>query len=250
VVQFDHHFSHHLQFSVNYTRSRSIDFGQNESTFSDTNDLLIPITVPGAIQAEKGAGIYDTPYRITANAVATSPWKVNGWAGWLANDWQFSPIYQIGSGLPFSLTTAGTPAIVTNTGGTNSLVSGIGSGINGSGGANRIDVVGRDTFRNPGTWTTDLRLAKHFKFQERYELELSGDFFNIANKQNITGVNNTGYIISNPSVSKGVVSPCAAGVPTSESCLSFSSTFGSFTNSNSSIAYTPRQIQLGVRVKF
>lgn len=250
VVQFDHRLSHHVEFSVNYTRSRSIDFGQNESTFSDTNDLLIPITVPGAIQAEKGAGIYDTPYRITANAIAMSPWKVKGWAGWLANDWQFSPIYQIGSGLPFSLTTAGTPAIVSTTGATNSLVSGIGSSINGSGGANRIDVTGRDTFRMPGTWNTDLRLSKHIKFQERYDVELSGDFFNIANKQNITGVNNTGYIISNPSISHNVVNPCAPGVPTTESCLTFSPTFGSFTNSNSSIAFTPRQIQLGVRVKF
>jgi hypothetical protein len=245
VVQFDHRLNHHVQFSANYTRSRAVDFGQNESTFSDTSDLLLPVTMPGAIQVEKGAGIYDTPYRITANAIATSPWKVKGWAGWLANDWEFSPIYQIGSGLPFSLTTAGTPAILSSSGGPLSL-SGVGSSINGSGGANRIDATGRDTFRMPGTWTTDLRLAKRFKFQERYDLELSGDFFNIANKQNITGVNTTGYIISNP----GVGRPCAAGVPTSESCLTFNPTFGSFTNSNSNIAYTPRQIQLGVRVKF
>ncbi|HWX53467.1 MAG TPA: carboxypeptidase regulatory-like domain-containing protein [Verrucomicrobiae bacterium] len=216
VVQVDHRFSHHLQFSVNYTRSRSRDFGQNESTFSDTNDLLVPFQ----IGPEKGTGIYDTPYRIVAHAIAKSPWKVNGWAGWLANDWEFAPIYQIQSGLPFSLLTAGTPP------------GGLGSSINGSGGANRIDVTGRNTFRNPGTWFSDLRLAKSFKYQEKYELELTGDFFNIANKQNVTQINNTGYIIGG-------------------NTLTFASaTFGTINNSNSNFQYTPRQVQLGARIKF
>ncbi len=249
VVQVNHRFSHHLQFSVNYTRSRSQDFGQNESTFSDTNDLLVPFQ----IAPEKGPSIYDTPYRIVANAIATSPWKVNGWAGWLANDWEFAPIYQIQSGLPFSLTTAGTPGVITGTSGVNAaLVNGIGSGINGSGGANRIDAIGRNSFRNPGIWVSDLRLGKSFKFREHYELEVTGDFFNIANKQNVTGINNTGYIVSNPSVNSTtkVVSPCAVGVPTTNSCLTFSSSFGSITNSNSNFQYTPRQVQLGARIKF
>jgi Carboxypeptidase regulatory-like domain len=249
VVQVNHRMSRHIQFSANYTWSHAIDFGQNQSTFSDTNDLLIP----GNIAAEKANSIYDVPNRLVMNAVMTSPWKRQGWLGYLTNDWQLSPIYQIQNGLPQSLITAGTPGIVQGISGVNaSLLGGLGSSFNGSGGANRIDVTGRNTFRLPGTWVADLRLAKNFKFHEKYELELLGDFFNIANKQNVTGFNTTGYIISNPPINSTtkVVSPCATGVPITESCMTFNSPFGVPNNSNSNFTYTPRQIQLGVRIHF
>lgn len=231
VVQVNHHLSHNIQFSANYTRSRSQDFNQNESTFSDTNDLLLPLGAPGAIQAEKGPSIYDTPYRITANAVILSPWKKSGVAGWFVNGWEMSPIYQIQSGLPYTLRTSG------------SAPGGLGGGVNGSGGDNRIDTIGRNTFRMPGVWVTDLRLSKRLKFQEKYEVELSGDFFNLPNKQNVTGVNTTGYSISTSAATCGsaALAPCLAFNPT---------TFGTFTNSNSNFQYTPRQIQLGARVSF
>lgn len=215
VVQVNHRLSHNIQFSANYTWSHAIDFGQNQSTFSDTNDLLVPFN----ILTEKGNSIYDVPNRFVANAVMTSPWKKSGWAGWFVNNWELDPIFSIQNGLPFSLTTAGTPA------------GAIGSSINGSGGANRIDVVGRNTFRLPNTWVQDLRLAKYLSVREKFRVELLGDFFNIANKQNVTSENNTGYIISG-------------------SNLTFNTPFGVPNNSNSNFAYSPRQIQLGIRVQY
>ena len=216
AVQIEHKFSHNMQFSVNYTRARSQDFGQNESTFTDTNDLFLP----GNVAGEQGRSIYDVPNRFVMAGVFTSPWKRTGLASWFVNDWQIAPIYQIQDGLPFTLRTSGTPS-----GGA------LGSSVNGSGGDNRIDAVGRNTFRLPGTWVSDLRLAKFFTFRERYKLELSGDFFNIANKQNVTSVNTTGYIISGTT-------------------LTFNTPFGIPNNSNSNFAYTPRQVQLGARVQF
>ena len=228
VVQVDHRFSHNIQFSANYTRSRSQDFNQNESTFSDTNDLLLPLTQPGAMAAEKGRSIYDVPYRIVANAVITSPWKKTGWAGLFTNGWELDPVYQIQSGLPYTLRTSGTPSL----GPAPAFPQPVGSGINASGGDNRIDAIGRNTFRMPGVWVTDLRLAKHIKFQEKYEVELMGDFFNIANKQNVTGVSTTGYSISGKNLTFNA------------------STFGTINNSNSNFQYTPRQIQLGARFSF
>lgn len=239
VVQANHRLSHHVQFSANYTWAHALDFNQNQSTFSDTNDLL----VPGNMAFEKGNSIYDVRHRFVFHALASSPWKVNGWAGILANDWELDPVYQIQTGLPYSLTTAG------------SAPGGLASGINGSGGDNRIDIIGRNTFRRPSPWVADLRIAKHFKAHERYELELTGDFFNIANKQNVTGVNNTGYIVSTSTVStpSGPV-VCSIAAP----CLNynvdsttFAPLFQSITSTNgSNITYTPRQIQLGIRVKF
>ncbi len=187
VAQVNHRMNRHIQFSVNYTWSHAIDFGQNQSTFSDTNDLL----VPNNIALEKGNSIYDVRHRFVAHAIMTSPWKVGGWLGILANDWEFDPVYQVQNGLPYSLVTSG------------SAPGGLNGTINGSGGDNRIDVTGRNAFRRPMTWVTDIRVAKHFKVQEKYELELIGDFFNIANKQNVTGVNTTGYFIK----SSGTIVP-------------------------------------------
>jgi hypothetical protein len=216
VLQATHRLSHNIQFTANFTRARAFDFGQNESTFSDTNDLFLPFTAA----PEQGRSIYDVPYRFVANAVMTLPWKRTGWAQWFVNGWEFDPIYQIQSGLPFTLRTSGTPS-----GGA------LGSSINGSGGDNRTDVLGRNSFRMPQTWVTDMRVAKHLKFQEKYELELIGDFFNVGNKQNVTGVNTTGYIISGTT-------------------LTFNTPFGVPNNSNSNFSYTPRQIQLGARFQF
>ena len=105
-------------------------------------------------------------------------------------------------------------------------------------------------------WVTDIRVAKHFKIQEKYDLELLGDFFNLANKQNVTGVNNTGYFVatSNVPISPSANATCTAANP----CLDFfnpgtgalSSLFGTITNTNSNFVYSPRQVQIGVRIKF
>ncbi|HEY6252453.1 MAG TPA: hypothetical protein VI685_21060, partial [Candidatus Angelobacter sp.] len=107
-------------------------------------------------------------------------------------------------------------------------------------------------------WLADMRVGKNFTFKERYKLELMADFFNIANKQNVMGVNNTGYFVkasgTAPTPTGSVV--CTAALP----CLDFfdptkpasaGSTFGAITSvNNSNFLYTPRQIQLGLRVHF
>ncbi|HEV2990932.1 MAG TPA: carboxypeptidase regulatory-like domain-containing protein [Candidatus Angelobacter sp.] len=231
AVQVNHRLSHSIQFSANYTWAHAIDTGVNGTTFSDTNDLL----VPGNSRAEYGNSIYDVPNRFTLNAVIQSPWKVQGAAGYLANDWQIAPIFTAQNGLPFSLTTAGTPP-------TQPFGSALGSSVNGSGGANRIDVLGRNTFRFPNTYIVDLRVAKKFTMHDRYKIELSGDIFNLPNHQNVTGITSTGYIIGNNAATCGSValSPC----------LALNSGFNQVNNSNSNFIYTPRQIQLGARFQF
>jgi hypothetical protein len=244
VVQLNRRMTNHLQLSGSYTWSHSLDFGQNASTFSDTNDLL----VPNKIGSEYGNSIFNVPNRFVATAIAESPWRVPGVLGYLANDWELAPIYASQSGLPYSLVTAGTPPTFFTTNidpATNNLTtvtySALGSGINGSNGRKGIDVIGRNTFQMKRTINMDLRLSKRVKFGEHYSVEALGEAFNIFNHQNVTSVNNTGYIIGstvNPQTK--VVTPT----------LSFNSSFGSVTNSNSNFAYTSRQIQIGFRFLF
>jgi hypothetical protein len=238
VVQLNRRMSRHLQFLGSYTWSHSLDFGQNASTFSDTNDLL----VPNSIKPEYGNSIFNVPNRVVASAIVESPWKVGGWLGYLTNDWEIAPIYAAQSGLPYSLVTAGTPPSISTsttdpvTGNTTTVTyKALGSSINGSNGRRGIDVVGRNTFQMKRTIDMDLRISKKVRFGERYSAEVIGDAFNLFNHQNVTGVNNTGYII---------------GGTATAPALNFNSSFGSVTNSNSNFAYTSRQIQIGFRFLF
>ena len=86
------------------------------------------------------------------------------------------------------------------------------------------------------------------QFGERYRVELMAEAFNIFNHQNVTSVSTTGYSISTTgSVTSATGNvPCSAAAP----CLGYNSSFGSVTNSNSNIAYTPRQLQIGFRFFF
>jgi hypothetical protein len=226
-VQLNHRMSHNIQFGANYTWAHALDFGQNESTFSDTNDLF----APNNLQGEYGNSIYDVRHRFVVNAVANSPWKKDGWLGYITNDWTLAPIFQFQTGLPFSLTTSGNaPGGVPG-----------GGGVNGSGGAFRIDAIGRNTFRFPSTYVQDLRLSKTIKYQERYSVELLADAFNLANHTNVTGVSTNGYSVATT----------GTGCSTAAPCLNFNaSTFGVANSANSNFSYSPRQLQLGVRVKF
>jgi carboxypeptidase family protein len=235
-VQVNHRMSHHVQFSTNYTWSHALDNGVNGQTFTATNSLFDPFN----LNKDYGNSIYNVPNRLVVNAVADSPWKFQGWAGRLLNDWTLSPIYQIQNGLPYTASVSGNAPGGTTT------------GINGSGGNNRIDFL-RDAFRQPSTWVTDIRLAKKITVRERYSVELLTDFFNLANKQNVTQVNNTGYFVSTGTVQtpSGPVT-CSAAAP----CLnfdtdtSFNTLFGSTTATNSNFVYSPRQIQIGAKIRF
>lgn len=238
AVQINRRMSRHLQFMGNYTWSHALDFGQNGSTFTDTNDLLVPTN----IRLEYGNSIFNVANRFVVSAIGESPWHVDGPLGYLANDWQLSPIIAAQNGLPYSLVTSGNPPNLT-TSSTDPVTGNIttitykplGGGVNGSNGRKGIDAIGRNTFRMPRTVNMDLRLSKRVRLGDRYSVEALGEAFNLFNHQNVTGVNNTGYFVGG-----------TAAAPT----LSFNSPFGTVTNSNSNFAYTSRQIQIGFRFFF
>jgi hypothetical protein len=61
-----------------------------------------------------------------------------------------------------------------------------------------------------------------------------GEAFNLANHQNVTGVNSTGYAISG----------------TGTGTLTYQANFGTTSSANTNYAYGPRVVQLGGRVTF
>ncbi len=82
------------------------------------------------------------------------------WPDTLANGWMVSGIGQYHSGLPYTMRTSGSLAKEFDTSG--SAIVGLGPGMNGSGGDNRVYGVGRNTYRYPPTWKADMRLGKKF----------------------------------------------------------------------------------------
>jgi len=232
AVRVNKRFSQNFELNYNYTWSHSLDFGQNGSTFSDTNDLLDPFN----IHSEYGNSIFDVRQRSVLHAVIGTPWKKEGALGYLVNGWQVAPIYQAQSGLPYSLTTSG------------NAPGGLSGGINGSGGRSGIDIIGRNTFRLPRTQVVDLRLSKKFTFSERYSAEVVGQAYNLFNHVNATGITNLGYIISTSGTLNGVTggTPCSSASP----CLNFNGPFGAVNNANSTFAYSSRQVEIGFRFLF
>ena len=221
AVQVNHRMNNHLQFGANYTWAHAIDYGQNENTTGVTPQPVDPFN----LRLDKGNSQYDVPNRFVLNMVVDSPWHKDGWLGYLVNGFELAPVFQTQDGLPYSLGTSGTAP---------GAVSG-GGGINGSNGGFRIPQIGRATFRMPPTQVVDVRLSKHFVWGDRYDLELLGEGFNLLNHQNVTSVNTTGY-----SVGGTVAAPL----------LTYQTNFGTVNNANSIIAYTPRQVQLGIRIHF
>jgi hypothetical protein len=137
--------------------------------------------------------------------------------------------------------------------GTETIV-GLGPGMNGSGGDNRVYGlgsdhifynIGRNTYRYPATWKADLRLAKRFDLGSMRQLELLAESFNLFNHQNVTELETTGYTIGSGSTE---------GSPPTLNFLTGLKTnttaFGQPLNVNATNFYRERQLQLGLRMRF
>jgi hypothetical protein len=240
VGQISHRFSSHVQFNANYTWSHALDYGQNNQTATTANNLLDPQD----LRQEYGNSNQNVPNRLVFNGVLSSPWTRHDWLGYLTNDYQLSPSFALQSGLPYSIGSSGTLSSgFTSTG---APISAIGGGVNGSNGTFRIPGFERNGFTQPKTDVLDLRVSKRFSVAEKVKLELLAESFNILNKQNVTAVNTTGYFLGTNTTAK--TNTLSFNTSSANSALPL---FGTITNSNSSgFSFSPRQLQLAVRVQF
>jgi Carboxypeptidase regulatory-like domain/TonB dependent receptor len=237
-----HRMTNNLEFQFNYTWSHGLDNGGNNATFNDTNDQVDPANP----HADYGNSNQNVPNRFVMYAIYTTPKKYTGFMGYLLNGYQLSPSFAVQNGLPYSAGTSGSPTnALTSVGNASS----IGGGVNGSNGAFRIDVLGRNHSQFPKSAVLDFRFSKHLVVKEKYDLELLVESFNVANHQNVTAVNTTAYAISTAQ---------ASGSTPAKATLTFNTNaanptqplYGTATNSNSNLAYSPRQIQVGAKFHF
>jgi hypothetical protein len=108
----------------------------------------------------------------------------------------------------------------------------------GTGGQQRLPLLGRNSFRYGNFYNTDLRLSRRIYFGERRELELLGEAFNLFNHENVTGRSATLYTVYN-SYSGSSSTPL----------LQYDSDFNTPTAAASTL-YRERELQFGARLYF
>ena len=231
--------SKYISYDANYTWSHAMDFNQQSVTGFTSNNWFDPY---GNARANYGNSYLNVRHRAVGWAIFNVPGITTGnhFLSGATNGWSIKPALQMQSGLPYSASTSPTPAAQCTS---NGCLRANNSGIAGTG-VTYIPQLGRNTFQYPRDIALDLRIQKDFKLNDRFNLQFIGEAFNVANHQNITGINTTGY---NAGAST-VPTTAAGGAPTQQ--LIYSSSFGAVTNSNNNYAYNPRNIQAGARLFF
>jgi hypothetical protein len=227
-----------LSLRANYTYAHAMDWNPNETTLVAGSDVLDPEN----FKEEYGTSNLDVRHSAAVTFIYQAPWKLHGMAGRLANGWMVSGIGQFRSGLPYTMRVSGSLPEEFDIAG-NAIV-GLGPGMNGSGGDNRVYGVGRNAYRYPFTWKADFRLGKSFDLGQMRRLELLAESFNLFNHQNVTQIETTGYYIEPGSTS--------GAFPTLNFLTGLNNTtaFGQPLNINATNFYRERQIQLGLRMRF
>jgi hypothetical protein len=192
-VRVDKRYSQGLQFTVNYTYSRTLDiFSAIASSESEGPNL---VQNGNNLRGDYGPAGTDEPQKLVATALYQVPIGKNqkynfGKLNWLLGGWNASGIYNVGSGLPYSVL-AGSNAVqegssklranvlgpVTypksplewfNTADFQSPVIQLGSFGN----------SGKGIIRGPHMEQLDLSFMKNFPFTERLTLQARADIFN------------------------------------------------------------------------
>jgi hypothetical protein len=225
VAEVQNHTLHAIQFDVNYTWAHALDFNQNALTTTSTTNWLDPYA---NARSNYGNSSFNIPNRLVGWAFYNLPNFVSkaNWGSYLANGWSLSNSFQALSGLPLSMTPSGSNS-------TSSVLS----GWNGGGATQYIPIIGRNTYKYPRHIVDDIRVQKAIEIHERYHLDLLCNVFNIANHQNIDGINTTGYTFT--------------GGTANSSTATYNTSFGSVSSSNSSgFLYTPRQLEVAAKFSF
>ena len=235
VVEVQNRSLRSIQYDVNYTWAHALDYNQNATTTTTTNNQYDPY---GGQQFDYGNSNFNVPDRVAGYVLYNFPNTNRGTLlKYAANDWSLNSAFQAQSGLPYSATLSGYASY-----------GALNSSWNGAGGTSFIPVIGRNTYKYPRDIVQDVRLQKLISFTQRYSGELRLDLFNIYNHQNVTGVQSQAYALQSGSPTNG--NPNTA-VATFQSGTGSTALFGTPNNSNSSgFLYTPRQVQIGFKFLF
>ena len=217
--------SHGIYFRLGYTWAHAIDDGQDALAAGQ------PATVQNsyAANSERGSSVTDQRHRLTIAAVEELH-EFDAEHGVLAamlKHWKVSEVMTYGSGRPANASVAGDP------------------NQDGNDGNDRLSGYGRNAFLGPDYATMDMRVGRKVKLGGNLRLELSGEAFNLFNRDNKRySISDNGFYNSAGRFVHYAQSPVSGGV-TYPAYYQRPASFMKTAN-----AYAPRQIQLSIRLNF
>jgi hypothetical protein len=192
-------YSHGLSFLANYT------FAKNLTNAPDFRSAMDEASIPQNnldLNAEKGPGC-DVRHRFALSAVYAIPaYHRSEWLRLTTENWNLSTLYQVESGMPFTISVFGDTANSGTVLGENPVrANATGQPIFGRGThtagewfnpaafvappAYTYGDVGRNSVYGPGLQTMDVALARSFRLSERANFQFRAEAFNALNKTNL-----------------------------------------------------------------
>jgi hypothetical protein len=192
-------YQHGLTVLANFTWSKNL------SNAPDFRSPMFESSIPqnnNDLAAEKGPAC-DVRDRFALSAVYSAPgWEYSRWTSAITNHWQFSTVYQVQTGFPFTISVFGDTANSGTVLGENPIRANVtGEPIFGAGTRTATEWfnplafatpkaftfgdVGRNSVYGPGMQTLDLALARDFAVTERMRFQFRGEFFNALNHTNL-----------------------------------------------------------------
>jgi hypothetical protein len=255
--------SHGIEFLLNYTRSRATDNGMPFAGLGQVGSQLEgqQILNPYDRTIAQSYSGSDVPNRFTASIIWAPSFGANstGAVKMITNGWSLASTITATNGTRYSANVASssipcqTKGFVGKTSGTDICVGAAGAdgGMMSSvlmntsvPGQGAVSFLPRAAFRMPGYTDVDLRLAKEFKFSERYSFEMRGEAFNVFNSLFVLGVNLNGYNYVNPGGNN-----CSTALHPTNTCMVKQADFGTPTTTSGNLLGA-RQLQLGLRFNF
>jgi hypothetical protein len=212
-----------MYFRLAYTWAHAIDSGQDALVAGGAATVQNSYST----KSERASSVTDQRQRLTISAIEEpNPFEAGQKVlAAMFNHWKISGIMTYGSGRPANATLSGDPNQDGNTSN------------------DRLSKYGRNALLGPDYATMDLRVGRKLNLGGRYRLELTGESFNLFNRDNQRfGVTDNGYYNSAGAFVKysrsagGAYYPAYYQQPTS------------FRKPTSSFA--PRRMQLSMRLDF
>jgi hypothetical protein len=192
-------YSHGLSFLANYTLSKSLT---NAPDFRSAMDESAIPQNDSDLAAEKGPGC-DVRHRFALSSVYDIPaFAAAPWTRMITQSWHFTTIYQVESGMPFTISVFGDTANSGTVLGENPIRANVtdqpvfGSGTRNSNEwfnpaafatppAYTFGDAGRNSVYGPPLQTLDFALARTFRLTEKASFQFRGEAFNGLNKTNL-----------------------------------------------------------------
>jgi len=192
-------YSHGLSLLANYT------FSKNLANAPDFRSPMDESAIPqnnSDLAAEKGPGC-DVRHRFALSGVYSIPaWQREQWTKLITQNWQLSTVYQIQSGMPFTVSVFGDTANSGTVLGENPIrANATGQPVFGPGtrtadewfnpkafaapAAYTFGDVGRNSVYGPRLRTLDIALVRAFRLTESVSFEFRGEAFNVFNVVNL-----------------------------------------------------------------